>query len=386
MDSEVMVRVYGVNNNLLGVVTAQVDATSLNEWSLLNTLFGTDYKLNTVGTCKLKLYKGNALKNLGLQESESYEAKGPVQPQRAMKATDITGLGPMLVGLPPLPENLQGVWWLTDQGKDTGLMSFGGPNDDGEGCNTGFITGAKNTYKIRAHGDRTVAFADPTMKSAFSRRLDAVFTYQFNDDKNPTFATVAVNSITGEEAYRMTLEPTGDPAYPNSKVWVRLPTSGKGQAVKMVQIINGQRQRIEPAFTAFSKYMASAAAGGTPGWMFYDSRYPSPSVGAVEMQQQAAGRTFWKMLFTLLVLCVVLCCCIPAAIWACCLCCRKKHRKRTLGGPMYSEVDEEDHGFCSGGACSDEDEPMLYQGPPGIAAPMVVAGPPTTAGFGYQKY
>jgi len=57
---------------------------------------------------------------------------------RYVNVSDITPDGPVYVAKDPIPENVQGMFWLVNDGGDA-LVSFGGPvGSDGRGeCNTG---------------------------------------------------------------------------------------------------------------------------------------------------------------------------------------------------------------------------------------------------------
>ena len=93
---------------------------------------------------------------------------------------DVTGEGPLILGTEPLPATMQGIFWLTKQGKSSALCSMGGPprdptlllsaallssshrvvavagpSNDGAGVSTGVLS--KNPYRVRVVGDRTRA-------------------------------------------------------------------------------------------------------------------------------------------------------------------------------------------------------------------------------------
>ena len=76
---------------------------------------------------------------------------------KSCPAKDVQGDFPLRVGRAPLPVELRGVFWLSDQGDGSALATFGGPSNDGGGCSTGELLGCR--YKIRCGGDRTWAEA-----------------------------------------------------------------------------------------------------------------------------------------------------------------------------------------------------------------------------------
>merc|ERR1711862_664060 len=92
--------------------------------------------------------------------------------------------------------------------------------------------------------------------------------------------------------FTMQYLPEGLPEYPGSKVWLRQTIAAGvnvGHDYNLVQVVNGNRQKIEPAWSKFATFMNTSEAGWTPGWMWYKSDWPSPSPGAPSMEVQNAG-------------------------------------------------------------------------------------------------
>merc|ERR1719446_1010096 len=77
--------------------------------------------------------------------------------------------------------------------------------------------------------------------------------------------------------------------------------------------MDGLGNKREPAWTQFVQYMNSAETGWTPGWMFYKSKFPSPSVGAPDMTAKVTS-VIRRNLILETVLWVIGCVC-------CCGCC-----------------------------------------------------------------
>jgi len=287
--TEVMVNLYNELGGLIGQMTVPV---AEDETSGLPSIFswGKDVAVSPSGQCTVKLMKGNALNQVGIKAEQTCLPKSPIAPQRSVKVEDITGDGPLILGTHPLPENLQGLWWLTNQGNGLALLSFGGPSDDGGCCSTGFMIGPNSEYKIRVHGDRTAAFAHLPELTDVQRKLDPEYMfefYQFNG-ANPISARGSHMTPQGLSQYQVTYLPKTDPLfpveYPTSKVWI---VGNDGS--KLVQVIDGKGRRLEPAWTLFDEGMKASTAGNSPGWLFYSSVEPSPSVGYEATLMQARG-------------------------------------------------------------------------------------------------
>ncbi|CAK0853111.1 unnamed protein product [Prorocentrum cordatum] len=218
------------------------------------------------------------LEKLGCKLSSYYEKLAPVGKAKSVKVEDITGKGPLRVGTAPLPESMQGLFWLSSQGPSSALASFAGPTQDGGGCSTGQMRDKR--YDIRVAGDRVWAFAeDNTIAWKFVETVDLIYHFVFDDAEKPTKCqiypeagnlgfTLDAEWLLDFEAH---LKPEGSEEYPGSVIWLR-PSFVLGKEVNeytLVQVMNGAGERIEPAWSKFVEYQNSDAAGAKPGVVFY---------------------------------------------------------------------------------------------------------------------
>merc|ERR1719401_314935 len=93
----------------------------------------------------------------------------------------------MPVGKAPLPPQLRGIFWMTDQGKQSALMSFGGPSGHAE-YNTGSVD-EHGCISIKLNGFRNWTMADAETFSGY-RAKDLIYHFEFDDAQNPTFAEI----------------------------------------------------------------------------------------------------------------------------------------------------------------------------------------------------
>jgi len=225
-----------------------------------------------------------------------------IAPDQQVMAGDVTGKGPLLLGKAPLPVALRGMWWLTHQGDSSALMSFGGPNLDGDGCSTGQLED-DGSYKIRVSGDRVWAFADKD-SSNFQKaeKYDLTYRFEFDDLDDPQWAKIHIITkydsccCCGLECTRACPWCTNwtmylnddDDEFPQSLVWERKSTiccdaccfahifHGPswpccGYYYKIVQVIDEEGKRIEPAWSQFVEYENKDECGGSPGEITYRS-------------------------------------------------------------------------------------------------------------------
>jgi len=200
-----------------------------------------------------------------------FESLGEAKPLQSIKVDDITGAGPLILGTAPLPPQLQGLFWLSDQGPSSALCSFGGPNDDGAGCNPGQLLGKK--FELRVPGDRVWSFATKEVAQAVEK-LNLQYLFEFNDDKNPTHASIHPQVSSSwtvelpEWAWNFTMDLADDPEFPESVVWHRHTTVGpfkvKKGTYKLIQVIDGKGKRIFPAWSKFVEYQKTSAGSPNP--------------------------------------------------------------------------------------------------------------------------
>jgi len=177
---------------------------------------------------------------------------------------DSDGAGPMLVGGASLPESLRGVFWLSKQGNQSALMSFGGPNADGGWTSVGRLVGLR--YRVRVLGDRVWSFAG--LESSGKKIVDLgdlIYEFTFNDAKAPTFAQIhaTFNNLLGLHVgeglewlgdFEMTLLDSHE-NYTDSKVWQRnsygLGNEIESKRYELIQVVDEHGKRIQPAWDAF---------------------------------------------------------------------------------------------------------------------------------------
>lgn len=270
-----------------------------------------------------------ALADYGISPSMSFEPAAPIPGQRAVRVEDVSAAGPLILGTAPLPLTLQGIWWIAGQGSGSSLLSFGGPNSDGNGCSLGYITGENNTYKIRAEGDRVFSTSDPSGLDKLAEVGDQVYHFDFDNAVRPTFGKMHVlfQSLGVKAKWaelpmssQMHLLPDGDPEYPGSVVWLRNTTVWGAHVVadtKLIQLIDGAGDKIEPAWSKFVASEKDPENRNYPGWMFYKSVSPVSSPWAVAVTEEMLDRVrIHAVLITIGLLALIGSCC-AACVYGC---------------------------------------------------------------------
>jgi hypothetical protein len=304
-------------------------------------------------------FPGNVLAAKGYQENTNFEAPNPIAKMRAVRIEDISINGPLVVGQAPLPPQLQGLFWLTHQKSSSALVAFGGPNDDGGGLSTGFVQ-PQGRYGIRVQGERAFSSATVAASDILMQRIDAVYAFTFDNQTNPTFARIFSERAGGMVFLgrgmgwimnlTMKLMPQGMPEYPGSVTWLRESTMlgfNMGENYNLVQVMDSQGNRL-PAWTKFAAYQNSEEAGAYPGWIFYPSRYPSPSPGAEEKMKEVMGSIKTQMILMDIGLfiglpclcCFMVLCCAPCLVIHCLM---KKSKKGKKKRSAYVPVDTSDY-------------------------------------------
>jgi len=217
------------------------------------------------------------LEAMGIKPSALYESLAPMGKQKMVKVEDITGDGPLRVGTAPLPSSIRGIFWLTAQKHRSALGSFGGPSNDGGGCSPGELTDGR--CAVRVGGDRSWALADQKT-GIFALNVDLIYHFVFNDGENPTKCQIYPEArklgvtLTAEWVMDLEMElmQQEHPEYPGSVVWRRLSYvvgQDVGEEYALVQVMNENGERIEPAWTKFVEYQKSDVAGHSPGEIWY---------------------------------------------------------------------------------------------------------------------
>jgi len=196
--------------------------------------------------------------------------------------------GPITVGTAAmgLPKQMQGVFWLTKQGDSSSLMSFATSNDGGDLSKLDMS--AKYAMKIRVAGDRVWSFSHKSKSWLLVWLTDLV--YQFQMEKADGSPARSPDEIAAAQiiphansigislnapiflSFRMTLSPAGTHAkYPNSVVWGR-PSKLlgiSGAYYELTQVIDGEGNKLEPAYSDWLKFCASSESGNSEGYMHY---------------------------------------------------------------------------------------------------------------------
>lgn len=187
------------------------------------------------------------------------------------------------------PVALQGLFWLTDQQDSSSLISFARSYDGGS-MGQGVLSNGEYAISIRVGGDRGWSFADaPGGNFETVGLLDLVYHFRLvaGTLENPngfeiipesrnlgttlsgTFAewllSFSMNKLSAEEATAA--------GFGGSVVWDRI-SALAGQDVESarylaVQIVDGDANPIEPAYSKWVAYMSSSEAGNSPGKIHY---------------------------------------------------------------------------------------------------------------------
>lgn len=187
------------------------------------------------------------------------------------------------------PAAQRGLFWLTKQGSSSSLASFA-KSYDGGNLGKGQLQEGDYATSIRVGGDRSWAFADaPGGNFETVELLDLVYHFRLESGslENPTAFRIIPEArnlgITLEGGLgewlldfsmkKMTDEEATAAGFPGSIVWDRVSSVG-GQNVEssryaLVQVVDGDSNPIQPAYSQWVSHQSTAAAGGTPGKIHY---------------------------------------------------------------------------------------------------------------------
>jgi hypothetical protein len=213
----------------------------------------------------------------------------PVKVRQTFALANVTsGAGPIPVGKAPLPQNLRGVFWLSDQAKQSALITFAANGaSDCQWCSYGNLI--LNRYLIRVDGDHTWSFA--TESSAgydIVRAGSLIYDFAFNDATDPTHAIInpvlsnlgSFGTALAKQYWLVTFDMTllspaeaADMGFGGSVVWRRssfiFGIEVKSSRYYVIQVVNELGAQIEPAWSKFVAYQNSPEAGGEPGILYY---------------------------------------------------------------------------------------------------------------------
>lgn len=210
------------------------------------------------------------------------------------------------------------------------FFSFGGPNNDGNGCSLGYISGDKNSYKIRAEGDRVVSSNGLSGLDKIVETSDKIYYFEFDDAASPTFGQVYTLfeglGIGANEKWstnvvnsQMHLLPDGDVDYPGSLVWLRNTSiwDVSVRDVKLVQVIDGAGEKIEQAWSKFVASEKDPATKDYPGWMFFKSVVPLSSPWAISVTDELVQRVRVHVILIMMGVLVLAGGCCTAGAYGC---------------------------------------------------------------------
>jgi len=207
---------------------------------------------------------------------------------------------PIPVGTSPLPQALRGIFWLSDQKASSALATFAGRTSikepaDCTWCSKGDLK--LNGYRIMPVGDCHWAFATMTDGKeipgfgtlsgyGLARDLQVIYDFVFDHAEDPTSAHIrpivnAIGSGWGEwladqtwiadfSMTKKTSEEATQLGYTGSQVWKRQTDAvATLSPYDMVQIVDEDGSRIQPAWDAFVAYQHGEIAGTSPGILHY---------------------------------------------------------------------------------------------------------------------
>lgn len=212
--------------------------------------------------------------------------------EKSAQCASVDGSGPLSVGTASmgLPPSMQGIFWLTEQGDSSALMSFATSNDGDDLSKLDMESADGYGIKIRVGGDRVWSFHDKATSWGLVEVLDLVYKFRF-EKANGARATIpdeisAAQIIpSGENLngfdltatnilnFRAELLAAGShEKYKNSVVWGRPSRvfGVSGGYYDLVQVIDGNGNKLQPAFNDWVAYCSDGSkTGGTPGEMWY---------------------------------------------------------------------------------------------------------------------
>lgn len=187
------------------------------------------------------------------------------------------------------PKSLRGLFWLTKQGDSSSLASFA-KSYDGGNMGQGELRDGDYAISIRVGGDRDWSFADsPGGNFETVELLDLVYHFRLEAgtlEKPTAFRIIPearnlgikLEGVFAEwlldfSMYKMTDEQATAAGFPGSIVWDRVSSIGDlnidSSRYALVQVVDGDSNPIEPAYSQWVAHQSSSAAGSSPGKIHY---------------------------------------------------------------------------------------------------------------------
>jgi hypothetical protein len=184
---------------------------------------------------------------------------------------------------------LQGLFWLTEQSDSSSLISFARSYDGGN-MGQGVLSNGEYAISIRVGGDRGWSFADaPGGNFETVGLLDLVYHFRLvagnlSDPRGfeiiPESRNLGVK-LSGSAAEfllsfsmnKLTADEAAAAGFAGSVCWDRV-SALVGRDIESVrylavQIVDGDSNPIEPAYSQWVAYMSSSDAGNSPGKIHY---------------------------------------------------------------------------------------------------------------------
>jgi len=196
-------------------------------------------------------------------------------------------IGPRVQTQGPLA--LKGLFWLTEQGDSSSLASFAKSYDGGD-MGQGVLKEGDYATSVRVGGDRSWSFSDaPGGNYRTVELLDLVYHFRLEAGslEEPTAFRIIPEArnlgltLEGSFAewlldfsmYKMTPEQATAAGYEGSIVWDRVSAVGNqpidSARYALVQVVDGDSNPIEPAYSQWVAHQSTDAAGTTPGKIHY---------------------------------------------------------------------------------------------------------------------
>lgn len=212
---------------------------------------------------------------------------------RSVSIHNVSADGPFILGTAPIPESLRGLFWLSEQGKSSALVSFGGPNadsveDGGRACSSGEL---QKKFCVRVSGDRTWSMMSDTLAWVYGVH-DFRYIFTLDDLENATEASIDPYADWGGSwpgynvfffaRFGMSLHQNGHADYNGSYVWQRTSTflGAFTKTYEAIQVMDEHGKKIEPAWSKFVDYEVNTMGLDVLYYHSYDKSIENKSSGS----------------------------------------------------------------------------------------------------------